>query len=315
MLGLPQQIDHNHFHVRRVIGNHQNLGRTSEEIDPHLAIQLTLGFGHIGIARANDHRAVIDGFRPQGHGGHSLHTTHAVDFIRTGQMHRRNGRGMGPAFIRRGAGDHPRHTGHLGGHDGHMGRGHHRITTTGHVTANAVHRNVLVAQGHTGKRLDLHILHGILLDLREVADLGLGKLDILDGLLGQRVHQRLDIRIRQTEAFGRPFVELLREFPGSSVAAGLYITEDAFNDVSNLGVGFIRRFGIHTLFQDFDGHFTLPRLAEFRSVLKQAGRPRQPRNRPHPLHNCRRSYLIACGLIGEPTPRVIGSGGATNMNS
>ena len=36
---------------------------------------------------------------------------------------------------------------------------------------------------------------------------------------------------------------------------------------------------------------------------------------PSPPSSGGRGYLMAWGLIGEPTARVMGSGGATNMNS
>jgi len=55
MLGLTEQIGGNHFDVRRVIRDNEDFRSAREKINPHLAEQLPLRFGDVGIAGPDDH--------------------------------------------------------------------------------------------------------------------------------------------------------------------------------------------------------------------------------------------------------------------
>ncbi len=80
----------------------------------------------------------------------------------------------------RGCGRHDaRHARDLRGQDGHVRRRDHREFPARHVAADRLHRNVAVAQDHTGECFHFDIAHGRLLRLGEPPDLGLGEADIL----------------------------------------------------------------------------------------------------------------------------------------
>ena len=90
-----------------------------------------------------------------------------------------------------------------------MGRGDHRKLAGGHVAADGLHRNVLVAEDHAGKRLDLDILHRGALDFGEFANLILRKADIVHVALRDFGDQLVDLVLAQPVARRREIVELL----------------------------------------------------------------------------------------------------------
>ena len=55
MLGLAQEITRNEFDIGCLIRDHEDLRRSSEEIDPDPTKELPLGLGDVGVARAHDH--------------------------------------------------------------------------------------------------------------------------------------------------------------------------------------------------------------------------------------------------------------------
>jgi hypothetical protein len=66
---------------------------------------------------------------------------------------------------------------------------------------------VLVAKDDTGQGLDFEVEHGRPLGLRETPDLGLGELDVLDGLGRHPAVAGLDFGAAQPERRGAPLVE------------------------------------------------------------------------------------------------------------
>ena len=104
----------------------------------------------------------------------------------------------------------PRHPGHLGGDDTHVGRRHHRVTPARDIAADAVDRDIAVSQGHSRQGLDLDVAQRVFLYLREISDLRLGELNVVDGLLGQGIDQFLYLCLAEAEALRRPFVKLFR---------------------------------------------------------------------------------------------------------
>ena len=50
MLGLTEQIDRDHERSGGcIVGDHQNFGRTGQQVDAHGAEELALGLGHVGV--------------------------------------------------------------------------------------------------------------------------------------------------------------------------------------------------------------------------------------------------------------------------
>ena len=111
--------------------------------------------------------------------------------------------------MRRGGGDDAFDAGHLGRHDAHMCRGDHGIFAAGHVAADRIHRDVLVAQNDAGQGFDLDILQRRFLVFGEVAHLFVGEADIVQIALGDLRKRGLDLLFTQAESLRRIAVELL----------------------------------------------------------------------------------------------------------
>src|SRR5215469_7955000 len=90
MLGLTQEICGAHFCVDTLIGNDKSLRWAGDEIDSHTPEKLSLGLSYIGVAWAHDHGHRSDALGTKCQGGNCLHTSHAVDLIRTTKMHGSN---------------------------------------------------------------------------------------------------------------------------------------------------------------------------------------------------------------------------------
>ena len=281
MLGLAEQVGGDHLRVRRLVGDHQDLGRPGEQVDADPAVELPLRLRDIGVARPDQHVDRRDALRPQPHRADRLDPAQDIDLVGAGERHCGHRLRMRRAVGRRRAGGDSFHAGHLGGDHAHMGRGDHRVTPARNVAADAADRNVAVAEDHARDRLHLHVGHRVALDLGEVADLGLGELDVLPDVGGHGSDQRVDLRRRQAEAFRRPVVELRRKGAHRRVAPGLDVGEDILDGAADSVVLGPLVLGAFRLLQD-PGH---------------------------------RGYLIAIGLSGEPTALVIGSGGAQKKNS
>ncbi|MCY1485507.1 hypothetical protein D9M68_191340 [compost metagenome] len=208
MLGLAEQVDSDQFGVDAVVADHHGLGRAGEQVDADAAIQLALGFGDEGVARADDHVDAGDALGADGHRRHRLHAAEAVDFIGAGQVHGGDDLGAGLALERRRGGDHPLDPGDLGGEHAHVRAGDQRVLAAGDVATDRVDRDVAVAEHHARQGLDFDVVHRVLLDLREAADLRLGELDVVEGLLRQAGDAGVDLRLAEAEGFRRPVVEL-----------------------------------------------------------------------------------------------------------
>jgi hypothetical protein len=177
-----------------------------------------------------------DRLRAERHGADRLDAAQRVDLVRAGHRLRSDDRRRGLAFERRSAGDHARHAGDLGGDHAHVRRGEQRIFAAGHVAAGAVHRHVLVAEDHAGQRLDLDLLHAVLLDLREVAHLRLRELDVLQVLAGELVDAVLHLLRREAVILAVPAVELDRQLAHRRIAAALDVGKRRFDRVAHLAV-------------------------------------------------------------------------------
>ncbi len=235
MLGLPQQIGRAHLRVAAIVGDDQRLRGAGEQIDPDAAGELPLGLGHVGVSGTGHHVAGRNRSRADRHRTDCLDTAQAVDRVRTGQMHGGDDGRRGLALEGRRAGDHPLDPGHLRGQDGHVRRGEQRIFAAGHVAADAVHRNVPVAQDHAGQCFDLDVLQRVLLDLGEIADLRLREPDVVDFARRHGFDAGLDLRRAQLEGRRVPVVELARILAHRLVAALLDVGQDGLHGLADLG--------------------------------------------------------------------------------
>ena len=86
MLGLAEQVGGDELRVGGLVGDHGDLRRAGEQVDPHPAEQLPLGLGDVGVAGADDH---VDGRlaeQPEGHGGERLHAAEGEDPVGAGEV-------------------------------------------------------------------------------------------------------------------------------------------------------------------------------------------------------------------------------------
>ncbi len=257
MFGLAEQVGGADFAVDAVVGDDQRFGRAGQKIDPDAAEQLALGLGHIGVAGADDHVDGLDRFSAERHGGDGLHAAEDINVIGAAEMHGGDDGRMRPALEWRRAGDNAFHAGDLGGDDRHMRRGDHRVAAARHIAADRIDRDMLVAEHDAGQRLDFEVVHGLALLLREVADLGLRELDVLEIALGNLRNRALDLGRRQLEILRRPFVEFLRQFADRRILAFVDLRQDAFDGLAHLGVGGLDRARVHSALEP-TGHEMSP---------------------------------------------------------
>ena len=100
-----------------------------------------------------------------------------------------------------------------------------------------------MAEHHAGQGLDLDILESIALGLREIADLLLGKEDVLAVPARQPGQAGLDLRLAQAKIVALPFVELDRHFPHGGIAPLGDVVQRVFHDAADLLIR-LCRFGI-----------------------------------------------------------------------
>ena len=108
----------------------------------------------------------------------ALHPAEAVDLVRPAEVLGDHDGGVRLALVGRRASRDALHPRDLRGHHAHVGGGDHRVLAAGDVGADAVHRDVLVAEDDAGHRLVLDVAKRRLLDLGEVPDLRLRELDV-----------------------------------------------------------------------------------------------------------------------------------------
>ena len=106
-----------------------------------------------------------------------------------------------------------------------------------------------VAEHDAGQRLHFQVMHRVALLLREIADLRLRELDVVEVALRHLRDGLLDLGRRQLEVGRRPFVELLRQFADGGVLAFLDRGQDLLDRLAHLGVGGLDRACIHSAFE------------------------------------------------------------------
>ncbi len=235
VLGLSDQIDGGHFGIAGIVGDDQRLGGTGQQIDADASEQLALGFGDVGVAGADDHVDRRDALGAQRHGGDGLHASDGVDFIGSAQVHRGDDGGMRRALERRRGGDDALHARGLRGDDAHVRRGHHGIASAGHVAADAIHRNVLVAEHDAGQRFDFDVLQRGPLHQGEVADLRLRELDVFDHLARQGRGRTRRFRVSESRNDGGDHLSNFSEYCRTAFSpCARDVGEDGLDRVADL---------------------------------------------------------------------------------
>ncbi|SAJ32282.1 Uncharacterised protein [Enterobacter cloacae] len=91
MFGLREQVRGHEIRCSAAVGNHQHFRRTGRHINRR-AVQtladLTLRFGHVGIARAKDFVDLRNGYCPERQGRNRLRTAHFIDRLHAAQLRR-----------------------------------------------------------------------------------------------------------------------------------------------------------------------------------------------------------------------------------
>ena len=87
VLGLAEQVDGHGERVGVLVRDDEGLGRSREQVDADLTEELTLGFGHVGVARAGEHVDAVDGLRAESQSGDGLYPSHHEDLVGLRQVH------------------------------------------------------------------------------------------------------------------------------------------------------------------------------------------------------------------------------------
>ena len=151
VLGLADEIARDHARIGGVVGDHRDLRGPGEHVDADLAEQHALRLGDELVARADDDVGGLAGEEAVRHGGDGLHAAQRHDHVGARDVHRVEHLRMDAvvaavAAIRRGARDHRRHAGRLGGGDAHVRRRDVRVAAGRHVAAGDVDRDEALAR-------------------------------------------------------------------------------------------------------------------------------------------------------------------------
>ena len=227
MLGLAEEIRRAELPVHRLVGDHQRLGGPCEQIDPHPAEELAFGLGDEHVPRADEHVHRVDGLGAEGHRADGLHPAETVDLVGAAKILRDHDGRVRLALVGWRAGDDPLHARHVRGDHAHVGRSDHGVLAPRHIGADAVHRDVLVPEYDPGHRFTLHVAQRLFLYLREIADLGLCKLDVGPFPRAHPLVAGIDRGPAQPEFLRRPAVEP----PGVLADRGVATRFDGFENV------------------------------------------------------------------------------------
>ena len=86
MLGLPEKVGGAHFCIDALVGDDEGFRRSGEQVDANSAVELPLGLGDKGVARADQHVDGFDRLRSEGHCTDGLDAAERVDDVGASQM-------------------------------------------------------------------------------------------------------------------------------------------------------------------------------------------------------------------------------------
>ena len=152
MLRLAEEVRRAELAVHRLVRDDQGLGGPREEVDADPAEELALRLRDEHVPGPDQHVDGIDGLAAEGHRADRLHPAEAVDLVRPAEVLGDHDGGVRLALVGRRASRDALHPRDLRGHHAHVGGGDHRVLAAGDVGADAVHRDVLVAEDDAGHR-------------------------------------------------------------------------------------------------------------------------------------------------------------------
>jgi hypothetical protein len=100
-------------------------------------------------------------------------------------------------------------------------------------TTHAIDRQILVTQHDAWQGLNFDITQSVALDLCEIANLGLRKLYVVNGLGAERVIGCVNRLLAKPEIIRRPIVELFGPIPHAIIATFFDILNDGLNRGAN----------------------------------------------------------------------------------
>ena len=151
MLGLAEQVGGHEVRVGGLVGDHEDLRRPREQVDPDPPEELALGLGDVRVAGADDHVDRLEPAEAERHRCERLDAAEAEDPVRARGGHRVQHGGWMPRPSRGGALATTRSTpATFGTDDGHERGREHRVAAARHVRADRADRHVAVASRTPG---------------------------------------------------------------------------------------------------------------------------------------------------------------------
>ena len=127
--------------LRRIIGEHEHLAWSRQQVDRDIPEEEALGRDDVGIARTEDFLHRLDHHGAERHGGDGLGTAHPIDLGGAGLFYGEEKRGVDAAVLAAGSADDDLGTTRdFGQRDGHQRRRDERRGAAGDVDADALKR-------------------------------------------------------------------------------------------------------------------------------------------------------------------------------
>ena len=218
MLGLRPQVPGDDLGVRGGVGEHDQLARAGQRLDPDLAEQQALGLLDVGVAGADDQVDGADALGAERHRGNRLRTADRIDLLDAQQVQRGQHRAVGePVRARRRADCDGVDPGDLGRYDAHDGAGRVRSAAARHVQPDA-------ADGHLAGGHDLAVGHhlaggGRHRGARRLPQVGGQQLDRVAHRRGDQPQGGLQLGLWHARIFDVDAVEPAGQAPHRLVAA------------------------------------------------------------------------------------------------
>ena len=227
MFGLREQVGRNEGRIGAFVGDHEHLGGARGHVDGGAvgtAAHLTLGLGHVGVARTEDLAHARNRRRAEGHRGHGLGAAHLIDLVNAAKARGGEDR-IGDR--RRRAEDDAAAARDLGRNAEHQHRGKERSRAAGNVEAHRADRTRDLLADDAGHRLDRDGLKHF--GAVELLDVGGGRLQSGHEVLGQTCDGGVDLLGRDPEVLHLGAVELRGEFAKGLVTALAHGLENALD--------------------------------------------------------------------------------------
>ena len=157
MLGLAEQVGGDDHGIGRLVGDDEDLGRAGDEVDADLPEEPALRLDDVRVARPDEEVDRVDRLGAERERGQRLDAAEDVDLVGAREVHGGDGRVRHAPVERRRAGRDPLDARDLRRDDAHVRGRDHRVAAAGHVGADALDRDVPVAEPDARERLDLEV--------------------------------------------------------------------------------------------------------------------------------------------------------------